>query len=108
MAVPFGVWCVEIFLALLCTANCWFVYDNKNYTDCICGGLSVILWFVVGLSALVGIRSEDMTYSAGWMMWLFIIIGILQGLITFVKILDLVAERKKGNHIEMGFLGLER
>lgn len=107
MAVPFGVWGVEILLALLCTAHCWFGYDRQNYTDCIAGGLSVILWFVVGLSALIGIRSEDMTYSAGWMMWLFMIIAVLQGLITFVKILDIVKENKKRKHTSTQFMGLE-
>lgn len=107
MTVPIGIWYVEIVLALLCTYHCWFGFDDKNYTDAVCGGLSVVLWFVVGLSALTGIWAEDMTYSASWMMLLFIIIGILQGLITFVKILDIVKENKNKKYTNTHFMGLE-
>ncbi len=107
MVMPIGIWYAEVGLALLCTFHCWFGVDRQNYTDAVCGGLSVVLWFTSGISVLAGIKSEDMTYSASWMMLLFLVVGVFQALVTFAKILDIVKENKDKRQTSTSFLGLE-
>lgn len=104
MAIPIGIWEVQIVLALLCTTYSWFGYDKNNYTDVISGIIGFILWITSGLSLMVGIQSEDMLYQGGWLAWIFIGIAVIVGLISLVKLLDVIRSRKDSqNHVNMGF-----
>lgn len=104
MAIPIGILEIEIFLALLCTAHAWFGYDAYNYTDVIAGILGFIFWLTSGLSLMVGIQSEDIMYQGGWLAWIFIGIAVIVGLISLVKLLDVIRSRKDSqNHVNMGF-----
>jgi hypothetical protein len=89
-----GIWEVIILLALLGTAVSWFIKDYNNYTDAIAGIFSVILWFVAGISCLIGIQSENLTFTA-WLMWIFVVVGVIEAILTIVKILDIVTARKE-------------
>lgn len=104
MAIPIGIWEVQIFLALLCTVHAWFGYDQYNYTDVISGILGFVFWVTSGLSLMIGIQSEDMMYQGGWLSWIFIGISVIVGLIALVKLLDVIRSRKSSqNHVNMGF-----
>ena len=83
------------------------IRDKNNYTDAITGVLAVIFWLLSGLSLLIGVQAEDMVYSSGSMMWVFIAIGVIVAIITIVKILDIANERKsRGTHVQMGQIRL--
>lgn len=104
MAIPIGILEIQIVLALLCTAHSWFGYDAYNYTDVISGILGFILWLTSGLSLMAGIQSESVTYTGGWLSWIFIGIAVIVGLIALVKLLDVIRSRKDSqNHVNMGF-----
>lgn len=94
MSIPIGIWEVEIALALLCTAHSWFSYDQYNYTDVISGILGFVFWITSDLSLIVGIQSEDMAYQGGWLTWIFIGIAVVVGLISVVKLIDVIRIRK--------------
>lgn len=105
--MPVQVWLVLLTLAGLCTIYSLTVRDSNNYTDAITGMLAVIFWNLSGLSLLAGVQAEDMVYSSGAIMWIFIAIGVIVAIITIVKILDIVAERNnRGNHVQMGQIRL--
>ena len=106
MTMPYQVWLVLIGFATLCTFYSLTVNDRNNYTDTITGVIAVIFWILSGLSLLGGIQAEDMLYQSGSLMWVFIAIGIIIAIITIVKILDIVAERDRGNHVQMGQIRL--
>lgn len=94
MAIPMDVWLVFIFLAVLGTAVSWLWKDRNNYTDAICGILATLLWFVSGISCLIGIQTEVAVFTAGYGFWIFVVIGVIEGVITAVKILDIATSRK--------------
>ncbi len=99
--IPINLLEVQILLALLCTAYSWGVHDKNNYTDAIAGIVGTIFWWTSGLCTLGGVQSQDGTYASAWFMWIFIGIGIVTALITFVKIVDILNSRK--DHVDMSF-----
>jgi hypothetical protein len=101
MAIPIGLWEVQILLALICTAVSWFVHDNNNYVDIISGVVATIFWWTSGLCMLIGVTSENAVFTASWMMWIFVGIGVIIALITYTKIVDALNTRK--DHVSMGF-----
>lgn len=104
MAIPIGILEIEIVLALLCTLHSWFGYDANNYTDAISGVLAFIFWITSGLSLMVGIQTEGMVYQGGWLAWIFIGVSVIVGLISIVKLFDVIRSRKdRQNHVSMGF-----
>ena len=105
--MPVQVWLVILTFAALCTFYCIRVRDKNNYTDAIAGLLAVIFWILSGLSLLGGIQTEYAIYSSAGIMWVFIAIGIIVAIITFVRILDIVAERDRNkNHVHFGQIKL--
>lgn len=106
MAIPIGVWGAILTLAVLTTCVSMFTKDRSNYTDAISGILATLLWFVAGISCLLGIQTEYTTFTAGYLMWIFIIIGVIDAILTIVKILDIVTARKKETHTRFDPLGL--
>lgn len=40
---------------------------------------------------------------SGSLAWIFLSVGVIQGLITFVMVLDIVAERKRSHEMYLGF-----
>jgi hypothetical protein len=77
MAIPINIFEMQVLLALLCTAFSWFVHDDNNYTDIIGGVVAVIFWWTSGLSMLIGIVSESETYTATWLCWILLGIGVI-------------------------------
>lgn len=95
MAIPIEIWQAIIFLAVLGTAASWLFKDQSNYTDAICGIVATLLWFVSGIACLIGIQTEFVTFTASYLFWIFVAIGIIEGVITVVKILDIATARNK-------------
>lgn len=106
MAVAYQIWWTFIILAIICTAYSWMVKDKNNYTDAIAGILAILLWFVTGISCLIGVQAENMAFVASWAFWIFLIIGIIEGVIIFVKILDIINSRKNESHTHFDPVGL--
>jgi membrane protein YdbS with pleckstrin-like domain len=105
--MPYQIWLVMLTFAGLCTFYSIRVRDKNNYTDAIAGVIATIFWLLSGLSLLGGIQAEDMTYASSSIMWIFIAVGVIVGVITIVKILDIVAERKNSsNHVHFGQIRL--
>lgn len=100
--MPYQIWLAMLTFAGLCTMYSLFVKDKNNYTDAIAGIISVIFWVVSGLSILGGIQTEFVTYRNAALMWVFVAIGVIMAIITIVRILDIMTERKSG-HVRMGF-----
>lgn len=100
--MPYQIWLVMLTFAGLCTFYSLKVRDANNYTDAIAGIVSVIFWVMSGLSLLAGIQAELMVYRNAALMWVFISIGVIMAIITIVRILDIMTERKSG-HVRMGF-----
>lgn len=106
--MPHDVWLELTLGATICTAYFIFGNDRRNYTDTMSGALATILWFVTGINALSGIVCEGGTvYSASWLMWLLLALGSIMGLLLFVRILDIVRERKDRRYTKFGGMGLE-
>lgn len=103
MVMPVQIWYTLLIFATLCTAYSLTVRDINNYTDAIAGILGTIFWLLAGLSLLVGVQAEDMVYSSGSIMWIFIAIGVIVTIITIVKILDLTSKR---DNVQMGRIRL--
>lgn len=103
MVMPVQIWYALIGFATLCTIYSLTVRDQNNYTDAITGVLAVIFWLLSGLSLLTGVQAEDMVYSSGSIMWIFIAIAVIVAIITIVKILDLTATR---DHVSVGRIRL--
>lgn len=59
----------------------WFTKDYNNYTDAIVGIIATLLWFVVGISCLTGIQSENLTFTAGWLMRIFVAFGVIEAIL---------------------------
>jgi hypothetical protein len=106
MAIPIGMWETIIFLALLGTAASWFTKDYNNYTNAISGIVATILWFVSGISCLIGIQAENMTFTAGYLMWIFVAFGVIEAILTIVKILDIVTARKEQRYTSLDTIHL--
>ncbi|MFA5396939.1 MAG: hypothetical protein WC346_13100 [Methanogenium sp.] len=106
MAIPIDVWIVFIALAAVCTGYSWLGRDAQNYTDAICGVIAMLLWFVSGIACLIGIQTDFTTFTAGYLFWIFIAIGAIEGIITIVKILDIVTSRKNQRFVKFEDLRL--
>jgi membrane-bound ClpP family serine protease len=106
MAMPIMIWCVLLVMAIICTGYLFFIHDRNNYTDAIAGVLAIVFWIISGLCFAVGLTTDVDAdpYTSTGLMWLFVAIGIIVGLITFVKILDIMTARKKerNNTVNMG------
>lgn len=106
MAMPYQIWMVLLFLAIICTAYLFAVRDKNNYTEAIAGLFAIVLWIISGLCFAAGLITDVNSdpYTSTGLMWLFVSIGIIVGLITFVKILDIMTARKreKGDQVNMG------
>jgi membrane-bound ClpP family serine protease len=105
MAMPYQIWFVLLFLSIICTGYLFFVSDKNNYTDAISGLFATVFWIISGLCFAVGLTTDVNAdpYTSTGLMWLFVAIGVIVGLITFVKILDIMTERKKDkkDHVNM-------
>lgn len=99
--IPIQLLEIQIALALIATACLFFVRDQNNYVDVIAGLVATIFWWTSGLSVLTGIQTQDGVFGGAWMMWIFVGIGIVTALITFVKIVDVLNARK--DHVSMDF-----
>ncbi len=105
--IPVQVWLTLLTFAGLCTFYSIKIRDRNNYTDAIAGLLAVIFWIISGLSLLGGVQTEFVTYQSGSLMWVFVAIGIIVALLTFVRILDIIAERDRDrNHVHFGQIRL--
>lgn len=106
MAMPIAIWLVLLLLAVVCTAYSFFVKDRNNYTDAVAGLFAIVLWLISGLCFAVGLETDvnSEPYTSTGLMWLFVAIGVIVGLLTFVRILDIMTERKRerGDHVNMG------
>jgi len=92
MALPINAWLMIVALAVACSGYSWLKRDNINYTDAICGVLATILWLISGIAWLSGIATDNATYTAGYLFWVFAAIGIIQAIIAIVRILDILTE----------------
>lgn len=105
MALPFEVWVMFLLLAVGCTLYLLFVHDKNNYSEAVAGLLAIVFFILTGLALFIGIVAQNgtVTYQSTGVGWIFIAIGLIVGLITFVKILDIVTARKKekDNHVNM-------
>lgn len=106
MAIPIDVWIMFILLAVVCTGYSWFGRDTQNYTDAICGVIAMIFWFVSGIACLIGLQTDVATFTASYGFWIFIAIGAIEGVITIVKILDIVTSRKNQRYVKFEDLRL--
>ncbi|AKB78801.1 hypothetical protein MSHOH_2318 [Methanosarcina horonobensis HB-1 = JCM 15518] len=61
---------------------CLFVKDRNNYSNAIAGAVAIVLYFVAGLQLFVGVALEGAVYRFGFLAWIFIIVGVIQGLIA--------------------------
>jgi hypothetical protein len=100
MVLPINAWLMIVALAVACSGYSWLKRDNINYTDAICGVLATILWLISGIAWLSGIISDNTTYTAPYLFWVFAAIGIIQAILSIVRILDILTERKKEPHID--------
>ncbi len=101
MLIPVQIWLAFIALATICTGYSWLSKDWNNYTDAISGLVATLLWFVSGISCLIGIQTEVATFTAGYAFWRFIVIGVIEGVITVVKILDIATARKEQRYTNL-------
>jgi hypothetical protein len=106
MALPINAWLMIVALAVACSAISIFIKDRMNYIDAICGVLAAILWLISGISWLSGITSDNTTYTAPYLFWVFAAIGIIQAIISVVRILDILTERKKEEHVSFDTIHL--
>jgi hypothetical protein len=83
-----------------------FTRDRNNYVDAIAWLLTTLMWLVARIACLTGIQSENMTFKAVYMMWIFIAIGVIEAIITIVKILYIVTAGKEDTHACLDPLGL--
>lgn len=105
MVMIVSVWLAIFVLAVLCTGFSR-LKDKQNYTDAICGIFSVLFWLIVGLNCLTGIQTEYTTFTAGYLFWVFASIGIVQAVLTIVKILDIATARKNEAYTSMDHIHL--
>jgi hypothetical protein len=103
MAILIQIWEIEIFLALLFTAYGILGRDPNNYTDTISCVLGFIFWMITALSSLGGITTDAGSYSASWMFWIFVSIGVITAVIAFTKLMDAMNSRNNDSHVNMGF-----
>lgn len=102
--ISHDTWNIYLLMAILCTIYLLFIKDRNNYSEAIAGFIGVVFWILVGENLGTGIENSvgGIDQSIGTM-WIFVIIGIIVGIITFIKILDIVADRKndRDNHVNM-------
>jgi hypothetical protein len=103
MSVPMGLLQIEIFLAILTTANCWYNYDENNYTDVICGIIGTIFWFSSAMTLSIGVHGDGIDYVGGWLTWIFIGIAIVCALIAIVRLIDTLRLRRSERNVDMEF-----
>jgi hypothetical protein len=106
METPFEMFAVFLFVAIGCALYLLFVHDKNNYSDAIAGLFSIAFFIISGLTLFVGIVAQNgtVTYQSTGVGWIFVAIGVIVGLITFVKILDIMTARKhdKKDKVNMG------
>jgi hypothetical protein len=107
MIIPLSLWVFLAVFAVGAFCFCLFVKDRNNYSNVIAGAIAIVLWFVAGLQLFIGISSEGAVYVSGSLAWIFLAIGVIQGIITFVLVLDIVTERKNSRSTYMGLEGLK-
>jgi len=95
--IPYQIWLVLLLLAVICTGYLFFVHDRNNYSEAIVGVVAVIMWVLSGMYCAAGLTYDVNAdpYTSVTLMWIFVAIGVVVGLITIVKILDIVTARKK-------------
>lgn len=101
MIVPVQVWQAFLLLAIIFMGYSWLAKDRNNYTDAISGVVATLLWFVAGISCLIGIQTEFTTFTAGYGFWIFAAIGAIEGVIVAVKILDIATSRKNTRYTNL-------
>lgn len=106
MIMPITLWVFLAVFAVGASCFCLFVRDRNNYSNVIAGAIAIVLWFVAGLQLFVGVAAEGAVYASGSLAWIFIALGVIQGIISFVMVLDIVSERKRTRETYMGFDGL--
>lgn len=103
MAVPIEIWKTFVYLAVGFTAYMLFIHDKNNYSEAIAGIFAFIFWIISALSFAIGIDpnyNESNFYQSTGTMWIFVAAGVIMGLLTFVKILDIMTARKKEKNQE--------
>lgn len=100
MEIPFEMWGMLLLISIGCALYLIFIKDYNNYSEVIAGFLSFIFFVITGYSLFIGIVAENSTvnYSSVSLGWIFIIIGLVVGILTFVRVLDVIATRKKEEH----------
>ncbi len=98
MVLPINAWLMIVIIAIACSAISIFIKDWQNYIDAICGVLAAILWLISGLAWLSGIATDNATYIAPYLFWVFLAIAVIQAILAIVRILDILTERKKEQH----------
>jgi hypothetical protein len=101
MTVLLQIWEIQLVLALLFTAYGILGRDPNNYTDVISAVFGFFMWMITALSSLGGVQTDTGVYSASWMFWLFVVIGIIVAVIAFTKLMDTM--RGSTQHVDMGF-----
>ncbi|WP_319508136.1 hypothetical protein [uncultured Methanolobus sp.] len=87
--IPWEMWVTMLALGILSLGYNWYVEDDENYTDILTGFASMIFFMICGISLFGGIITQTMTYANQYFAWLFIAIGIIEGIILFTRITDL-------------------
>lgn len=100
--IPVEIFEIEVLLALIASACMFLIHDTENYIDIISALVATIMWWIAGLMTLTGIQSQSGTFAGSWLCWVFVGIGVVTALITFIKIIDIL-DRK--NHVTMDFGG---
>lgn len=97
MEIPIEIFIVFLLISIGCSLYLLFIHDRNNYSEAIAGVLAVIFWIITGLTLFVGVVAQNglVIYQSTAVGWIFIAIGAIVGLITFVKILDIIVERRK-------------
>jgi hypothetical protein len=106
--MPFEIWFVLLLISVGCALYLFFIKDHNNYTEAIAGFLSTIFFILSGYALMIGITAENSTvdYNSTSIGWLFIMIGIIVGIISFVRVLDIINARSKETHVNMSRIHL--
>jgi hypothetical protein len=99
MFIPWEIWLVLLTLAIGCTGYMLRIKDRDNYTEAICGVLSTLFWLLSGYTIAIGIQAEGMAYSSTSLMWIFVAIGVIVGILTFVKVLDIISRKDSNTNL---------
>lgn len=103
MSIPLGLFQIEIVLALLGCAYGLFGYDANNYSHTIAFVISTIMWFTSSMSLAIGIHSDGIDYTGGWIVFIFLGIGIISALIAIVMLIDTLRLHRSQGSVNMDF-----